>query len=129
MFVGGRYTEDWIKSYILSERRKLLTRISQLAVATNARYHMCFAGMFVEANPIDERCRRLNLRNSPQAAVEAVTSATSGKCTSVAPSYGTNIDLGDAVVCHPVADLTTAPSYQQIAKHEEQIKRVVSQHK
>ena len=92
MFEGDRYTEDFYSEFMSRERKKLLLRITQLAQGCSARYHVPFAGYFVEARQQDARCKRLNKKNSAEDASEYVSRRSKGT-KSIALQSGQSLDL------------------------------------
>ena len=92
-FFGGRYTEEWKRKFIKTERQKLLQYKASVVKEVKPKLYIPFAGYFVEAHPSDKYLRDLNLKNDPN----DLCALIENQCTDVktwVPVPDRTIDLG-----------------------------------
>ncbi|XP_077862940.1 cytidine monophosphate-N-acetylneuraminic acid hydroxylase-like [Saccoglossus kowalevskii] len=92
-FHGGKYTEDWKRNFIKSERRKLLYYKTQVVRKVNPVVYFPFAGYFVEAHPSDKYIKDTNAKISPNALNDLINKH-SPDIKTWTPLPGSMFDLG-----------------------------------
>lgn len=89
---GGRYTDEFITSYVRRNLKNCLVKTADLAKKTQPQLYIPFAGYFTAAHPSDSRIREMNRANVPEDACAIVSRSCPDALTWV-PFPGGTIDI------------------------------------
>jgi CMP-N-acetylneuraminate monooxygenase len=76
---GDLYSEEEISKVVRLNRDRVLRKAVMTTQLTKARIVVPFAGYFTEAHPADADIKRINVKNTPEAAVEAIENQTTSR--------------------------------------------------
>jgi CMP-N-acetylneuraminate monooxygenase len=97
VYSGGKYTREWILSYMQNENKRMLQRLVEHIEMTGAKSVIPFAGYFTEVSPHDKDVLDLNRKGTAEDAVKHLAKRLPN-VNAWAPRVGSVFDISTGAV-------------------------------